>query len=430
VGQTNPGYLAGSLRKNEPQAVYAEDPQDCWNRIFFHLFTRTLKVGLSQDFPEGAPIADILVPSLTFTNRLGAGAKGGSPRLFERIESGDRAVEPLYPHEQFRQDVSTAQLLTEPRFSEFKAALTQALEENSSRPPLKRALMQSDAWAAYDFVARDVSSWILLDAPIHLYHERQALLRKLLAQFIKKLALTPQEIKALPDNYALAAQSEQLPDLFSTNSPWLEVLWLPDRQHDRAAHARRASRVFVKPAKVLPDKLEFVRRATRDDAFYRKLEAVALVVQDLLVDQAGKVVPSPLTCAVQMRIFATDAGGDKQETHFVEYELSRRALLETPATGGLKNLSGNPAYLPGAGNDYSFAAPFAAGGSPIAVSLASRCTACHGPEGRTLFTFAARPSRGAPPVRILKPSDNEHAWWVAGEKMKDKYLKALTEDWK
>ena len=165
AAETNVSYLARSLAKNEPQAIYADDPQDCWNRIFFCLFTRTLKIHLSDDFPEGAPF--------TFTNRSLTGVKGLSTQLFERIESGDRAVEPLYPHEMFRDDVSTAQLLTEPRFSEFKAALTEALRETSPRSPLERALMQNDVWAAYDFMARDVSDWILKDAPIPLFHQRQ-----------------------------------------------------------------------------------------------------------------------------------------------------------------------------------------------------------------------------------------------------------------
>src|SRR6266446_10716250 len=194
--QTNPAWLAGSLPKDEPQAIYADDPLDCWNRIFHSLFTRTLKVRLSDDFPEGAPF--------TFNKLAGWGGKGVSTRVFERIESGDRAVEPLYPHKTFEQDTSTAQLLAEPRFSEFQKALTEALAEKASRPALVRALIQGDLWAAYDFLSRDVPDGILKDAPVPRFHERQAQLRQLVAQLIAKLALTPDEIRALPDNYAAA----------------------------------------------------------------------------------------------------------------------------------------------------------------------------------------------------------------------------------
>jgi hypothetical protein len=421
AADTNLSYLAGSLPKNEPQAIYADDPNDSWNRIFHCLFTRTLKIRLSEDFPEGAPFK--------ITNDFVGRGKKLSARQFERIESGDHAAEPLYPHEMFRDDVSAAQLLSEPRFSEFKSALTDALAEQSIRPAPARALMQNDVWAAYDFLARDVSSWILKDAPIPLYHERQAELRGLLARFIQKLALSTEEIRTLPNNYAQAAVATPLPDLFSTNSPWLEVLWLTNRAHDRAAHGRRAARVFVKPAVTPTDKEKFIQSA-HDKNFSEKLDAVALVIQNLLIDQTGKVVPSPITCAVQMRIFKKTAPEEKPTSRLEEYELSRRELLKNPASGGLKNLSGVPAYLPGAGNDYSYAAPVRDAQGPVAVAHAARCAGCHGSEGRSLFTFAIEPSGKSPPIRLLNPADNEHNWWVAGEKMKGDYFKKLIGAWK
>ena len=71
-----PAYLAGALSKAEPQAIYAANPQDSWNRIFHCLFTRTLKMRLSADFPEGAP----------FVEDVKAGKKV-SQRIFERTES-------------------------------------------------------------------------------------------------------------------------------------------------------------------------------------------------------------------------------------------------------------------------------------------------------------------------------------------------------
>jgi hypothetical protein len=46
---------SGSLPKDEPQAIYHSDTADSWNRIFYCLFTRTVKTHLSQDFSEGAP---------------------------------------------------------------------------------------------------------------------------------------------------------------------------------------------------------------------------------------------------------------------------------------------------------------------------------------------------------------------------------------
>lgn len=415
-----PSYLAGALPKDEPQAIYSDDPGDSWNRLFHCLFTRTLKIRLSDDFPEGAPF--------TFSNANLGGNRKYSGNLFERIESGDRAVEPLYPQEQFRDDVSTVQLLVEPRFSAFRTALSEALTEQRTRPPQERALMQGDLWGAYDFLSREVTAWILKDAPIPLYRERQAELRKPLAQLIKKIALSPDEIKALPDNYRSARSVQSLPDLLAADGEWIEVLWFPDREHDRTAHHRRAARVFLKPKQKPEDKQKFMQRAAGED-IRPQLAAVALLIQNLLVDRSSAVVPSPLTYTVQMRTFSSpDSPGTAP---FLEYELSRRALLKDPDTGGLKNSRALPAYLSGAGNDYSFASfatPLA--GNPIAVRQAAKCISCHGPAPGQLFTLAGRGNPSAPPIRVLQPSLNEHAHAVAKAKMEKDSFKKLMADWK
>ncbi len=69
-------------------------------------------------------------------------------RVFAQAEIGDRAIEPLYPS--FFTASGALQVLTEPRYSQLKQALIDALNERALRPPVARALMQSDAWAAYD----------------------------------------------------------------------------------------------------------------------------------------------------------------------------------------------------------------------------------------------------------------------------------------
>ena len=92
--------------------------------------------------------------------------------------------------------------------------------------------------------------------------------------------------------------------------------------------------------------------------FPGKVKAAALVVQNLLVDNKGEAVPSPLVYVVQLRAAAEDRS---TTTILREFELSRRTILKNPASGGLRDYSdGIPAYLPGAGNDYSFAPPVAA----------------------------------------------------------------------
>jgi hypothetical protein len=414
-----PAYLTGALAKDEPQPIYSDDPQDSWNRIFHALFTRTLQLQLSQDYTEGAPFAP---PKRTIMGRTEI-----SQRVFERIESGDRAVEPLFPHEQFRSDVSAAQVLAEPRFSQLRQALTEALAEPAARPALHRALMQSDLWAAFDTLSSDVTAWILKDAPIPLYLERQRQLRPQLARLVKKLALTPEEIKALPANYAAAREHLELPDLFSPDSDWIEIVWNPQREHDRAAHFRRATRVFFKPAQKPKDKLEFLRSLADEEVPAAKLEAAALVIQNLLVDTRGGVVPSPLVAAVQIRGFG--AGARAGATRFFDHELSRRALLKEPAEGGLKSHGADPFYLPGAGNDYSYAPP--AVEHAVAIRMATQCTSCHGPRG--IFSLnGPRQIPGQPKqeIRSLNPADNDQPLFVAKTKAKDETFKLLMEAWK
>jgi hypothetical protein len=145
LGQVPPAYLAGSLARQEPQPIYAVNPEDAWNRIFYLLFTRTVKLRLTGDFKEGAPLARV--------NTGTASPRQASLRTFERIESGDRAIDPLYPS--FFNPAGVESVLANPRYGQFKKALQDALAEQVVRPPLHRALMQADVWAAFDIQHRD-----------------------------------------------------------------------------------------------------------------------------------------------------------------------------------------------------------------------------------------------------------------------------------
>src|SRR5262249_43361627 len=81
-------HRAGSLAKDGPQAGHAPDPADAWNRIFYCCYPRTVRARLAGDFPEGEPFDRVDVMS---------GPLPVSKRWFERIESGDRSLEPFYP---------------------------------------------------------------------------------------------------------------------------------------------------------------------------------------------------------------------------------------------------------------------------------------------------------------------------------------------
>lgn len=83
--------------------------------------------------------------------------------------------------------------------------------------PLKKALLQRDLWALFDWAAAPLSSTHKI--------ERMDLLKRL-AIVIRRLELTTNEIASLPDNYALAIKNHlsDLPaGLFSTNGIWINI---------------------------------------------------------------------------------------------------------------------------------------------------------------------------------------------------------------
>jgi hypothetical protein len=411
----------GTLRTNEIQPVYAASPDDPWNQIFYCLFTRTIKARVSSEFQGCGPFATF---SVNFVVRMSL-----STHSVQRVESGDRAVEPLYPlFPPASHHGGPAELLAEPRFTQFKRALTQAVDEDTTRPTLARALMQSDAWAAFDILHRFCTDNKEVD------QTRYQQLEELLARLIRKLALTPGEIGALPDNYQAAVRLQDFPDLFAASGQWLEVERGQQRFHDRAADFRRAARVFVKPAVPPRDVQAFLSQLADSRGKSAEVEAVALVMQLLLVDTNGQVMPTRLTYEVQLRTFLPGP-----ETKVNVNELSRRLLLKDPRSSRFESFRDkDPAYLRAAGNHYAFATPLNLAGTmddsksrePVLVSLRRSCVACHQEDAKHIVTFGPKQNpASAPPVKILSVSDNAHARFVAEAKTRRADFKALQQRW-
>jgi hypothetical protein len=259
--------------------------------------------------------------------------------------------------------------------------------------------------------------------------QRAATLLALLRQFIHKLALTSDEVKSLKSNYAVAAKGSKLPDLFSSETGWLEIELLPHRLHEHAANYRRAARVFVKPRTPPSDPAQFVK-SLKHNQHHQEVEAVALVVQDLLIDRSGRVAPSPLFAEVQFRFFKNDPKTRAVSAEPQQFELSRRKLLTEPMSGGFVEFgAASPAYLSAAGNDYDFASPIDEADGPVVVPLRTRCTQCHNSSLTTLMTYAVHDFPPVPAVRILKPQDDERALNVAGRKEEREDFKSLSAQW-
>ena len=419
--------LHGSLARDEPQPIYAASPDDAWNEVFFLLFTRAIPSRVMAT--NGSPFVAAGDERLKLTDER-----------IVRIESGDRAIDPLYPSWlwmgstafDFERD-STFRILREPRYSRLVAALEGVRRTASSRPPVARALMQADLWSAYDMLHTILSPRPGRRAADAGERELRArTLLPLVATTMRTLALSAKEIAALPDTYLTAAKKLGLPDLLGTRSEWMEIRWLPQRSHDFAAGHRRATRVFFRPAKRPTNERTFLNqfRAGQGDSL-GALDSVALLIQLLLVRSDGTVVPSPITYEAQFRGAAARTGG----AEIPQYELSRRLLLASPSTGGLVGLEANtPAYLPIAGNDFSFATAPQLDGDPVLAPLSRRCAMCHGagPGVGTLMTFSVHKKRDRPMPHVdrLVSARNLHAGDVAKRKMALEDFKALRQHWR
>jgi hypothetical protein len=403
-----------------PEKIYSDNPDDSWNRIFYYLFSRRVTAHLTADFPEGAPFREVdgLLQALHLQM---------STRTFERNETGDRAIDPLYPS--FLVDDGIRVVLRNPAYERFRKALEGGLRDTAARSPMARGMMQNDLWSAYDIVFR--YQHYEQQGQYELAQRRLEVL-DLLGQMMRKVALTPEEIRGLPNNYSAAKTKRPLPDLFGKDSGWVEVQWFPQRMHDASADYRRVTRVFLKPARAPQDMQKFLNdfRGENNGPIGR-LEGVALVIQPLVIDMRGELVATNVTTDVQFRMFEKTSEGAFQRTRIGVFEVSRKRLLSQQESGGMTEVEENEGmYLSAAGNDYTFASPHCGNGgppTPLVVRPRTRCSFCHGGNDVTrvmTFGIAIPPKEGmGPPVRQLDRAKHKAAGFVMSKKMG-------REDWK
>ena len=295
--------------------------------------------------------------------------------------------------------------------------------------------MQADLWSAFDMLhaltrirrASEATCPVVLQPRQQQEQERAETLLPVLATTMRALALSREEIARLPDTYSAAAKGLGLPDLLANGNGWMEIRWFPRRSHDDAAGYRRAARVFARPAARPDDEAAFLNRLREQPGDERDaLDSVALLTQLLLVATDGSVVPSSIAFDVQFR---GSAGA------VPEYELSRRRLLSSPSTGGLVPFEADmPAYLPFAGNDFSFATSRQLDAEPVLAPLATKCSVCHGTAASVghlrSFSMIVGPGTAVPSVVRLASDQNVHAQDVAGRKMERDDFKSLRALWR
>jgi hypothetical protein len=169
-------------------------------------------------------------------------------------EYGFDALDPLLWSE-------TAYLLSGKSHAQAIALSDEFLRSHAERQisdPVKRAILQRDLWAVFDWANQP-------DQPDLPYQAQRRELDSALAHIVRRLALSPGELAMLPDTYARALQNHEFPaaydparpnqaflppELFDPNGPWV-CLGAPDHNlsaplHDSSFTARSVFLVFAR----------------------------------------------------------------------------------------------------------------------------------------------------------------------------------------
>jgi len=358
----------------------------------------------------------------------------------------------------------TEHLLTGPSHRRALNLLDEFLKthaENLIRDPAKRALLQHSLWAIFD--------WSALRGDTHTAERTELQVR--LAKVMRRLALTPQEIKSLPDNYAQAVASGGFareydaanrnraflpPDLLQPRGPWVCIKgdWGPVAEsHVIEVSGRSRFFVFVRLPQGRKETLDYFRTLWNFSEPWVKSDLaqaldpelspelpqfpvgteVALLRQMMLIDDSGAVVPSPITESLQIRVYRTitsrhdhnnvtiDWPAARTEQDFYETRFSQAEFLAGHA-GGLRAVGQHETEFPifqTEGSDFfEQAAKQNVAPKPGRVILSS-CVGCHSAPG----IKSVRSCR-----RLLKPNrpqidpdpPYDALWWETGH----------TADWK
>ena len=332
-----PSPRDASSASSEP-GLYDPDPAHLWNRLHRALFIRTTADGREFGHDEVDP--------LLFWN--------------------------------------TKHLLTGRTHEQAIGLLDEFLEkkgEDLIRDPVKRAILQHDLWAAFNWAARRPPSW---EEELCRLEPVRRTLRGRLAKVIDRLALGVEELKALPDTYAAAVASKAFtpdidaahpdaaflpPELFLAEGPWVCVGPRPagrldtfppaapthaSRFSDRSAFlvfmrlpgGRGTTLAYLKQLREFPRPCvigtDGQREANPELPQFPVGTQVALVRQMILIDKEGHPVPSRLTESVQFRAYREVSknpqgfnGQAAREQKFFQLDLDRARLFALEA-GGLR----------------------------------------------------------------------------------------------
>lgn len=238
-----------------------------------------------------------------------------------------------------------------PQLYDFPAGLTALLEEvlkSDERRPLPRAVLQHDLWMYFDALDGQYQGGGRSIPPGD--DALRADVRRLFAKILRRIALTPAEIDALPETLAASKRypatfDATVPErpflpatLFDPQGPWVLV----GRKDAPAAaeHVRHfAGRSVFLLFLSVPDGreatvkyLETLRDLKRAKAPEPPAgTALALVRRAFLLDRDGEPRLSPLTEEVRLRVPGPKSA--EPSARQFEFHLRRRSLFADAATG-------------------------------------------------------------------------------------------------
>jgi hypothetical protein len=321
--------------------------------------------------------------------------------------------------------------------------------------PVKRAMLLRDLWAVFDWSVGQYSA----DKRPQYDKEKQELQVRL-AEVLRRLALTPDEIKALPDTYAQAVASGAFardfdpthperpflpPDLFDPHGSWAGISPSPEfeglgvaKMHIFNFSGRSSFTVFVRlPGghKATMDYFQtlwnfpqqWVQETNSDQAVvnpdlpsFPAGTQVALVRRMNLFDNQGNLVASNITESVQIRVYHTVAAAPERDfTGGIDYVIRKsgqdffeismsRPLLFSGKNGGLRAIARDEkefSVFQTKGDD-----PLEEPGDPKfetnAIPKLQTCVWCH--SGGGVRSFNSREALFRPNRKQMEPENSDY----------------------
>lgn len=324
----------------------------------------------------------------------------------------------------------TKYLLTGASAAEALQLLDQFLEAHAEQQiwdPARRAILQRALWAVFDWAAPQ---------PAYNYKAERLELMTRLAQVIRRLALNPGEIDALPDTYERAIRAEEFPseyepaqpnrpflppDFLDSNGSWV-CIGASDGElaapaHNREFSGRSAFLIFMRLPEGRQATLDYLKRLADlriplmivaqvdGQAFFDWNPEVphfpvgtelALVRKMVLPDHQGNLVLTPITESIQIRHYreippgvSRDHAESRRSQGVTEIRLDRARLFEGRGSG-LRGV---------AAQDKEFTVFMSHGIDPFERGRImfqpwptfETCTGCHiGPGVQSMMSFSFR----------------------------------------